>query len=285
MKFEFTKVYNFEGSFRGLRNPLESWHKSDSFFGIINIEFPQDEFIEVIDKWAKQNLDKHSIPYVLYDDTWEKCWEIYSSWLWENSVLAYDYELYVVAMLGPNDLDLAQRLILAGPEHCKFMRQVFVSVDITASLYWWKEFDTYKVGTTANSTSTMHKLTSVPITKEMFEFDNLNLTIDKYTVTHGGECETIFEDYIDDIVDMCENLRKKYIETKDKRYWRALVQMLPEGWLQTRTITMSYANLHNIYFQRRDHKLKEWHQFCDWIKSLPYAEELIMLEAKENEIN
>ena len=285
MKFELTKVYNFEGSFRGLRNPLESWHKSDSFFGIINVEFPQDEFIEVIDKWAKQHLDKYNIPYVLYDDTWEECWEKYSLWLWENSVLTSDYELYVVAMLGPNDLDLAQRLILAGPEHCKFMRQVFVSVDITASLYWWKEFDTYKVGTTANSTSTMHKLTSVPITKEMFEFNNLDLTIDKYTVTHGGECEIIFEDYIDDIVDMCENLRKKYIETKDKRYWRALVQMLPEGWLQTRTITMSYANLHNIYFQRRDHKLKEWHQFCDWIKSLPYAEELIMLEAKENEIN
>ena len=279
MKFNYTQVNNFEGSFRGLRNPLESWHKSDSFFGIINIEFPQDEFIEVIDKWTKQHLDKYNIPYVLYDDTWEECWEKYSLWLWENSVLASDYELYVAAMLGPNDLDLAQRLVLAGPEHRKFMRQIFVSVDITAPIYWWKEFSTYKIGTTANSTSTMHKLTSKPITKDCFEFDNGDeLEITSYTIPHDGECGLVYSDYQEDIIDMCETLRQKYLETKDKRYWRALVQILPQSWLQTRTITMTYENLRNIYFQRRGHKLQEWTVFCDWVKTLPYAKELIIYE-------
>ena len=187
--------------------------------------------------------------------------------------------------IGPNDLNLAQRLVRGGPEHAKFMRQIIVWVDITAPLYWWKEFDTYKVGTVANSTSTMHKLTAAPITKEMFEFDDDS---DNLIVTQGksinGEWELVFTDYIDDIIDMCENLRLKYLETQDKSYWRALVQILPNAFLQTRTISFSYANLRNIYFQRRNHKLKEWHQFCDWIATLPYAKELIMLE-DTNETN
>ena len=157
------------------------------------------------------------------------------------------------------------------------MRQIFVSVDITAPLYWWKEFDTYKVGTVANSTSTMHKLAAEPITKEMFEFDEPWLVIDKYKVTHGGECETVFDDYTDDIVDMCENLRLKYKETNDRAYWRALIQLLPSAYLQTRTVTLSYANLRNIYFQRRSHRLLEWHNFCSWITILPYSQELIMI--------
>ena len=216
MKFEKTETFNWQGAFRGMRNPMNSWSKSDSF------------------------------------------------------KIGYN--------IGPNDMALAQKLILAGPEHMKFMRQIFVSVDITAPLYWWKEFDTYKVGTVANSTSTMHKLAAAPITKEMFDFDNLDIVVNSYTIPHGGESITIFEDYVDDIIDMCENLRLKYLEYNDKSYWRALVQILPNAFLQTRTVTMSYANLRNIYFQRRNHKLKEWHQFCDWIATLPYAKELIMLE-------
>ena len=131
----------------------------------------------------------------------------------------------------------------------------------------------------------MHKLTAAPITKEMFEFDDDS---DNLIVTQGksinGEWELVFTDYIDDIIDMCENLRLKYLETQDKSYWRALVQILPNAFLQTRTISFSYANLRNIYFQRRNHKLKEWHQFCDWITTLPYAKELIMLE-DTNETN
>lgn len=223
MKFELTNIYNFEGAFRGLRNPLNSWNKSDS--------------------------------------------------RWENNK-------YII---GPNDLDLAQRLINGGPEHAKFLRQIFVSVDITAPLYWWKEADTYKVGTTANSTSTMHKLTSKPITKEMFEWDNGdNLVVMSGKIPHGDNWERVFTEYQEDIMIMCENLRQRYIETKNKAYWRALVQILPNAYLQTRTWTANYAILRNIYFQRKDHKLQEWHQFCDWIKTLPYSKELITL-GDENE--
>ncbi len=223
MKFERTETFNFTGALRGMRNPMNSWDKSDSIQGTSHI--------------------------------------------------------------GPKDLELAQRLVRAGTEHYKFMRQIFVSVDITAPLYWWKEFDTYKVGTVANSTSTMHKLTAAPIIKEMFEFDDDS---DDIVVSQGksinGEWELVFSDYINDIIDMCENLRLKYLETKNKSYWRALVQILPNAFLQTRTVTLSYANLRNIYFQRRNHKLKEWHLFCDWIATLPYSKELIMLE-DTNETN
>ena len=162
-------------------------------------------------------------------------------------------------IIGPNDMDLCQRLIGAGPEHRKFMRQIFVSVTVTAPLYWWKEYDTYKVGTVANSSSTMHKLASTPITLECFETDDFDPEI---------------EDLTDDI-NKCEYYRQKYLETKDKRYWKALVRRLPESWLQTRTLTFNYENLRSMYFQRKSHKLTEWHTFCDWILTLPYAEDLI----------
>lgn len=287
MKIENTRVYNFEGTFRGLRNPLESWDKSDSFFGLVDLRYPQDARKEVTDIWVEQELKKRNLNYEPYDREWEELWEKYDLWLWDNEVLQWDNDIAVTATLGPKDLALAQKLVLAGPEHRKFMRQIFVSVDITAPIYWWKEFSTYKIGTTANSTSTMHKLTSKPITKDCFEFDNGDeLEITNYTIPHGGECGLVYSDYQEDIIDMCETLRQKYIETKDKSYWRALVQILPQSWLQTRTVTMTYENLRNMYFQRRNHKLKEWHQFCDWIATLPYAKELIMLEdINTNEIN
>lgn len=285
MKIENTRVYNFEGTFRGLRNPLESWDKSDSFFGLVDLRYPQDAREEVTDIWVEQELKKRNLNYEPYDREWKELREKYDLWLWDNGVLQWDNDIAVTATLGPKDLALAQKLVLAGPEHRKFMRQIFVSVDITAPIYWWKEFSTYKIGTTANSTSTMHKLTSKPITKDCFEFDNGDeLEITNYTIPHGGECGLVYSDYQEDIIDMCETLRQKYLETKDKRYWRALVQILPQSWLQTRTVTMTYENLRNMYFQRRNHKLKEWHQFCDWIATLPYAKELIMLE-DTNEIN
>ena len=286
MKFENTQISGFEGSIRGMRNPLESWHKSDSFFGIVNLEYPQDNREDVVDLWVMQELARSHNQVEPYSKEWEELWEKYDLWLWDNSALQWDNDIAVVAALGPADLELAQRLVLAGPEHCKFLRQIFVSVDITAPIYWWKEFDTYKIGTTANSTSTMHKLTSKPITRNLFEFDDgENLIVNSGEAPHGGEWEFTFEDYIEDIVDICESLRQRYMETKDKRYWRALVQMLPQSWLQMRTVTMSYANLRNMYFQRRGHKLIEWSEFCDWIAQLPYGGELIMLEEKENEIN
>lgn len=173
--------------------------------------------------------------------------------------------------IGPNDMDLAQRLIKSGPEHMKFMRQIFVSVDITAPLYWWKEADTYKVGTTANSTSTMHKLAAYPITKDSFEMGDYQgdlPMIDDVTLNVR----------IDQFIDDLEQLRQLYLQTENKAYWKELVRWLPNGWLQTRTWTANYAVLRTMYFQRRNHKLIEWHDFCDWIATLPYAKELIMLE-------
>ena len=273
MKFQHTETFNFNGAFRGMRNPMNSWDRSDSIFGIIDIDYG-DEFINLCDKWIL--FDNNNDTIIDYYETLNK----YEELLFEKGIVkSLDSPgWYEVAILGPNDLGLAQTLVSAGPEHSKFMRQIFVSVDITAPLYWWKEFDTYKVGTVANSTSTMHKLAAAPITKEMFDFDGLDLIVAEGTAPHSSGWEYRFEDYIEDIITMCETLRLKYIETNNKSYWRALVQILPNAFLQTRTVTMSYANLRNIYFQRQNHKLKEWHQFCDWIATLPYAEELIMLE-------
>ena len=180
-------------------------------------------------------------------------------------------------IIGENDLNLAQRLIKAGSEHRKFMRQIFVSVDITAPLYWWKEFDTYKVGTVANSTSTMHKLASTPITAECFEIDDYNSDLD-YDGTKLG-------DVIDKHIEFLESMRVKYLETKDKAYWKELVRWLPESWLQTRTVTMTYENLLAMCSkgQRRFHKLTEWSKsFIDWARTLPYAQELIFPDETEN---
>ena len=222
MKFENTQVFNFEGALRGMRNPKESWERSDSY--ILTASDPE-------------------------------------------------YDKYAGYHIGPNDMKLAQTLIRGGSEHRKFLRQIFVSVDITAPLFFWKELDTYKVGTVANSTSTMHKLTSKPITFDCFEIDDYDSLVteevDPFGVYH--------------IIQFCENLRQKYLETKDKKYWKELVRWLPEGWLQTRTVTLNYENLYAMYHQRKNHKLNEWSgkdsrlypNFIDWVKSLPYSEELI----------
>ena len=271
MRFKNTNTYNFEGALRGMRNPMNSWNRSDSYFGIVDV-YDSDVLTDICDSW----LEYKGISLEDYDKLSE-----YMDWLHDNGILSFNdnYDgLYNVAFIGPADMELAQKLILAGAEHAKFTRQIFVSVDITAPLYWWKEFDTYKVGTVANSTSTMHKLSTKPITKEMFDFINNS---DDLIVSQGksicGEWEYVFSDYIDDIVDMCENLRLKFKETGDAAYWKALIQILPNAYLQTRTVTMSYANLRNIYFQRQHHKLTEWHEFCDWIQTLPYSKELITL--------
>ena len=275
MKFENTKVYNFEGAFRGMRNPMNSWDRSDSSFGLVSL-YDEDYLTDVADAWMEHDL-KSEDDYAAFSE--------YMRWLTTEGILeecATD-DAYNVAFLGPKDYTLARQLIRAGNEHAKFMRQIFVSVDITAPLYWWKEFDTYKVGTVANSTSTMHKLSATPITREVFEFDdNINDIIVNQGKSINGEWELVFGDYVDDIVDMCENLRLKFNETADSAYWRALIQILPNAYLQTRTVTMSYANLRNIYFQRKNHKLKEWHQFCEeWIPTLPYAKDLILLGGKD----
>ena len=177
--------------------------------------------------------------------------------------------------IGPNDLDLLQRLIKGGPEHRKFMRQIIVSVDITAPFYWWKEFDTYKIGTVSNSCSTMHKLATTPITMDCFETDDYVDDLLVYDTEPYAECFRT-NDIWEEIINHCETLRLRYLETKDKRYWKELIRLLPEGYLQKRTITMNYENLYNIVFQRQGHKLSEWQSFIDWAYTLPYAEQLFI---------
>ena len=266
---------NFEGAFRGLRNPLESWKKSDSYFGVAELEYCDYDY-EVAAKYIDAN-EKYDFNEEY--DKWDEANEKYAEWLRENGVLNCDYDRNAIkyAYLGPNDLNLAQRMIKAGTSDRKFMRQIFVSVDITAPLYWWKEFDTYKIGTVANSTSTMHKLASTPITIDCFEIDDLTREL-KVFDQEPYNYDTTIDGCWEDIICICETLRQKYNETKDKRYWKELIRILPEGWLQTRTVTLNYEVLRNIYFQRRYHKLTEWHRFCEWIEQLPYGKELITYE-------
>lgn len=183
---------------------------------------------------------------------------------WDRSDSRYDENGNYI--LGENDLSLAIRLAKAGSDHRKFMRMIFVSVDLTAPLYWWKEFDTYKVGTVANSCSTMHKIHSKELTREDFSFDKLNEDSLKI---------------MDDLLKYIEEVRKKYLETKDKELWYNLIQLLPSSFNQMRTVTMNYENLRNMYYARKSHKLDEWHVYCDWIKSLPYANELIIGDENE----
>lgn len=228
MKFEKTEVWGFEHAIRGMRNPLESWDKSDTFInGNCGTDCP--------------------------------C---------ENCSQTEGIEI------GERDLFLMQKLIKAGSEHRKFLRQIFVAVDITAPLYFFKELDTYKVGTVANSTSTMHKLASTPITIDCFEMDD-------FVELDNGFCTDMWNS----LIEWLEGLRQKYNATKDKRYWKELIRLLPESWLQKRTITMNYENILNMYRQRciYPHKLNEWSgkdnpnvpNFKSWVESLPYAKELI----------
>ena len=243
MNFTNTEVWGFEHALRGMRNPKNSWDKSDS-------------------GWTKDIANENHEP----------------------AIMCGEYGFFI----GENDLRLAQTLIRAGSEHRKFMRQIFVSVDITAPLYWWKEFDTYKVGTVANSTSTMHKLTSQPITKDCFEIDDYNGVI-------CDEGKFIFEiesSWVE-LIDTLEQLRQTYLETKDKRVWKELIRLLPESWLQTRTVTMSYENLLAMCSkgQRRNHKLNEWSgidddslaNFISWARTLPYAQEFIFIDEVNEE--
>ncbi|MBE6577154.1 MAG: hypothetical protein E7653_03350 [Ruminococcaceae bacterium] len=167
-------------------------------------------------------------------------------------------------VLGDNDIDLARRLAHAGSDHRKFLRMIFVSVDITAPLYWWKEFDTYKVGTVANSCSTMHKIHAKPIERDDFSCDRLD---------EGGL------EALDALIAYLEAERQKFCANKeDRQSWHNIIQLLPSSYNQMRTVTLNYENLINIYYARKTHKLAEWHTLCDWIKTLPYAEQLILVK-------
>ena len=165
--------------------------------------------------------------------------------------------------MGSEDIKLGHRLAAAGSDHRKFLRQIFVSADICAPIYWWKEFDTYKVGTVANSTSTMHKIHAKKFSEEDFSTDHL---------TDSGKAA------LKHMLEYLEERRVFFNETKDKSAWYDIISLLPSGYEQTRTVSMNYENLINIYYARKDHKLEEWHLFCDWIKTLPLADEFILIK-------
>ena len=236
MKFFRTRVVGFENALYGMRNAKNSWNKIDSEFG-----FCKNEDI------TKEMVILHS----------------------NNGISEY-------AIIGENDMKLAQTLIKAGSEHRKFLRQIQCEVTIEAPIYWWKEFSTYKVGTVANSTSTMHKLASTPITKECFEMDDFQ-DFDLESQDMIFPLKSTWESLISDL----EFCRQKYNETKDKRYWKELIRLLPESWLQKRTVTMDYENLLAMCSkgQRRFHKLTEWSEsFINWARTLPCAQELIFID-------
>ena len=180
---------------------------------------------------------------------------------WERMDSAYNEEGDYV--LGPNDLGLAKRLRKAGSDHRKFIRQIFVSVDVTAPMYWWKEYDTYKVSTVANSTSTMHKIHSKPFELNDFSHDKM---------TDG----TLI--FMNTVIEELEKIRQRFVDTKNKEDWYDMIQLLPSSYNQMRTCTLNYETLINIYFARKNHKLMEWHTFCTWIEELPYAKELIVAQ-------
>lgn len=283
MKFENIRVMNFENALRGMRNPKNSWHLSDSSFGLEHMDCVDYATDPVVNAYMEAGAEDA---------------EQVNSYLLNNGIIYLQGDLCEFAFIGPKDMKLAKTLIKGGPEHRKFMRQIFVSVDITAPLYWWKEFDTYKVGTVANSTSTMHKLTSQPITIDCFEIDDQASLYDvdaeyDFDIPNSWCQGDDSDNYPLDFINYLEDLRVKYLETKDKRYWKELVRWLPESWLQTRTVTMNYENLLAMCSksQRRFHKLNEWSgseddsldNFISFARKLPYAADFIFLDEAEQE--
>lgn len=263
IKIEETEIYGWKAAIRGMRNPKNSWDKSDT---VVCSDYNVAEYC---DCWPGGSL---TCQY--YKDCARGVW-------------ANDYQML---HLGPNDLDLMRRLCAAGSDHRKFMRMLVVYCDITAPLYWWKEFDTYKVGTVANSCSTMHKIHDKEFTLDDFSYDHLIENPEPDEVTLASEKQ--YEDYADDakylnfnyytvtiypkdlleiIIEGLNKYRNKYLETKNKEYWWQMIQLLPSSYNQKRTVMLNYEVLTNMYNSRRNHKLDEWHDFCDWIKTLPYS--------------
>lgn len=244
MKFENTSVYNIENAIRGMRNPMNSWDKSDTFI-CVN---------------GNGNCEKCRF-YTKDDDNFginEGCLK--------GEVLD---EYTPVIVMGEKDLELAKKLIGGGTEHRKFLRQIFISVDITAPLYWWKEFDIYKIGTTSNSCSTMHKIHNKEITIDDFEMDDALQEVCSDLTFYGVDFYNIWIN----LISFCEHLRQRYNKTKDKRYWKELIRLLPQSYLQKRTITMNYEVIINMIKQRKGHKLTEWKKFIDWAIELDYMRE------------
>ena len=234
LKIENTEVLGWDAAIRGMRNPLNSWEKSDSQF----VRDPDYGCFGVCPCAELVNCD---------------CCHV-----------------------GPNDLKLMNTLRNAGTDHRKFMRMITVYLDITAPLYWWKEFDTYKVGTVANSCSTMHKIADKEFTLEDFSHEHLlsmanNDAGDALFLNDANNIRVDGDDLLGLIINVLNYYRGRYIKTKDKRYWWQLIQLLPSSYNQKRTVMLNYEVLANIYKSRRHHKLDEWHTLCDRIESLPYS--------------
>lgn len=245
LKIENTEVIGWKTAIRGMRNPKNSWEKSDS------------------------GWDAHIPPLELRNQVDWKRWAEHYKVVQDNGEHTYD--------IGPDDRDLMTRLRNAGTDHRKFMRMIAVYLDITAPLYWWKEFDTYKVGTVANSCSTMHKIAAKEFTLDDFSHEHLlsmanNDAGDALFLNDANNIRIDGDDLLGLTVNVLNYYRGRYIKTKDKRYWWQLIQLLPSSYNQRRTIMLNYEVLANIYKSRRNHKLDEWHTFCDWIETLPYSE-------------
>lgn len=270
MLIDNVKVMNFDNALRGMRNPKNSWQRSDSYFGIGSVEDVNRLVKTVSEDYRLSGMD--------------------SGTLAKSAVISSTDRYCEYAIIGPKDMKLAQSLIKGGSVHRKFLRQIFVTMDITAPLYVWKEADTYKVATVANSCSTMHTLANAPITLDLFETDDFapGLTlVDDVDIGLRASC------FIDDL----EQLRQLHLHYKDlalktkgeeqkkneelsKKYWKELIRWLPESFLQKRTFSCNYETLINIVEWRGNHKLTEWHYICDRIKELPYAEEFIYYSLK-----
>ena len=256
LKIDNFEVLGWEHAIRGMRNPMNSWDKSDSFC----VENCSDCSDRDRCDFAHSDMFAHAVPYR------DECY------------------------LGPNDHDLMMRLTKGGPVHAKYRRMITVYVDITAPLYWWKEFDTYKVGTVANSCSTMHKIAAKEFTLEDFSHEHL---ID-YELYSCDEVDGPVLNCAPDVycgglqhmnltINVLNYYRKKYLETKDKKYWWQMIQLLPSSYNQKRTVMLNYEVLANIYKSRKDHKLDEWHTFCHWIEELPYSEIILGHYSDEEE--
>lgn len=239
IKFENAEVIGWEAAIRGMRNPMNSWEKSDSNYRPI----------------LASRCDTCT-SYLL--NNWDDCDHC------EVHKLCNSPNYFLV---GPNDLDLMTRLSKAGTDHRKFMRMITVYIDITAPLYWWKEFDTYKVGTVANSCSTMHKIADKGFTLEDFSCEHLDDAFKRDGLVVAG-----YKRYLKYVIDGLNDAREMYLETKDKYYWWQMIQLLPSSYNQRRTVMLNYEVLANIYKSRKGHKLDEWNSFCDWIERLPYSE-------------
>lgn len=257
IKIENIQVGGFEAAFRGLRNPMNSWDKSDSRFGISSSPYNDDDY-DATATYINSNFIEHS-------QEWEKEFETINNWLLENGVLKKDTETDAIeyAYIGKNDMNLARRMILAGTDEAKFMRMIHVQMDVTAPLYWWKEADTYKVGTVANSCSTMHKIHAKEFTLEDFS------------------CEHLTEESLESLKLIVKDLNKtreayNWCNTDAKKdWWWQMIQLLPSSYNQKRTLDFNYQTARAMYFARRNHKLDEWHTFTDTLLTLPYGNELI----------